>query len=246
MQSSFDMTTLIFLGLAVFVAWKLRSVLGQKNGSEQPPADPFRRQGQNRDAQPDLRVVDTPKNDSNVIPLPGAANDRNAGENGQASTPANRWEGLSAPIAAGLAAIAAKEPDFDHKVFLDASKRAYEYIVTAFANGDRKALKPLLAKDVYDGFDVAMSEREKRGEKAETTFVSIDKAELANVTNAAGAAQITVRFASKLISATRDGAGAVVEGDPGVVADVTDVWTFARQLGAGDPNWILVATEAVA
>ena len=53
-----------------------------------------------------------------------------------------------------------------------------------------------------------------------------------------------MRFLSKLITATRDAAGEVVDGSPDTVVDVTDVWTFARALGTRDPNWQLVATEA--
>jgi predicted lipid-binding transport protein (Tim44 family) len=236
MQSSFDFTTLVFLGLAVFVAWKLRSVLGQKTGTEKPPVDPFTRKGQ------DNTQADAPKNTSNVIRLPGAAND-------QAPPPApvtNRWPDAMAPFAAGLDTIAAQEPDFDPKSFADGARRAYEMIVTAFAAGDRKALKPLLARDVLEGFEAAITEREKRGEKVETAFVSIDKAELTQVEVKSGTAQITMRFASKLITATRDAAGKVVDGDAAAVADVTDIWTFSRQLGNRDPGWLLVATEAVA
>jgi predicted lipid-binding transport protein (Tim44 family) len=48
---------------------------------------------------------------------------------------------------------------------------------------------------------------------------------------------------SKLITATYDKAGAVVDGDPERVVDMTDIWTFAREIGARDPNWRLVATE---
>ena len=74
--------------------------------------------------------------------------------------------------------------------------------------------------------------------------MSIDKAEIAGVEVRGANAQIVVRFLSKLITATRDAAGAVVDGSPDTVVDVTDVWTFARTLGSRDPNWQLVATEA--
>ena len=116
--------------------------------------------------------------------------------------------------------------------------------VTAFAQGDRRTLKDLLSRDVYEGFERAITERERRGETVETTFVSIDKAEMAGAELQGKTAQIVVRFLSKLITATRDASGNVVDGSPETVADVTDVWTFARTLGSRDPNWQLVATEA--
>jgi predicted lipid-binding transport protein (Tim44 family) len=87
-------------------------------------------------------------------------------------------------------------------------------------------------------------ERERRGERVETTFVSIDKADIIGVEVRGTNGQVTVRFLSKLITATRDASGNVVDGSPDTVVDVTDVWTFARTLGSRDPNWQLVATEA--
>ena len=160
---------------------------------------------------------------------------------------ADRWKGIAepdSPVARGLDGIVKQEPGFDARAFLEGAKLAYEAIVTAFAQGERKVLKGLLSKEVYEGFERAITEREKRGEKAETTFVSIDKAEITGVEVRNRVAQITVHFLSKLITATRDAAGKVVDGSPDTVVDVTDVWTFARALGVRDPNWQLVATEA--
>jgi predicted lipid-binding transport protein (Tim44 family) len=237
MQDSFDITTLIFLGLAVFVIWRLRSVLGQKTGHEQPPFDPVARRDSSR--RPEAANQDG----DNVVRLPGATSDRPNG----APPAADRWKGVAepdSPAAQGLDEIARLEPHFDAREFLTGAKGAYEMIVTAFAQGDRRTLKDLLSKDVYEGFERAIVERERRGEKVETTFVSIDKAEIAGVEVRGANAQIVVRFLSKLITATRDAAGAVVDGSPDTVVDVTDVWTFARALGSRDPNWLLVATEA--
>ena len=238
MQDSFDITTLIFIVLAVFVIWRLRSVLGQKTGNEQPPFDPLSR----RDAP--LRPGNAPAEpDHNVVRLPGAAEARPTVE----VAPAERWKGITepgTPTAAALDGIVRLEPNFNPAEVLEGAKSAYEMIVTAFAQGDRKTLKDLLSREVYEGFERAITERERRGETVETTFVSIDKAELAGAELQGKNAQIVVRFLSKLISATRDASGAVVDGSPETVADVTDVWTFARSLGSRDPNWQLVATEA--
>jgi predicted lipid-binding transport protein (Tim44 family) len=97
---------------------------------------------------------------------------------------------------------------------------------------------------VYDGFDAAISERERRSETAETRFVSIDGSTITGAELRARTAQITVRFVSKLISVTRARAGNVIDGNPEKVTDVTDVWTFAREVASRDPNWKVVATEA--
>jgi predicted lipid-binding transport protein (Tim44 family) len=239
MQNSFDMTTIVFLALAVFVAWKLRSVLGQKTGSERPPVDPFqRRENQTRPDQGQAAE----KRD-NVIRLPGAAND-------PAATPApgagrsQDFATAGSPVAAGIEAIMRQEPGFDPAGFVDGAKGAYEAIVTAFARGDRKTLKGLLAKEVYDGFEQAITEREKNGQKAESSFVSIDKAEITAVEVKGKTAQVTVAFVSQLISVVRDAQGEVVDGSADSVSEVNDIWTFSRQLGSRDPNWLLVATES--
>ena len=110
--------------------------------------------------------------------------------------------------------------------------------------GDRRTLKNLLSREVYDGFEAAIKEREKRGETVETRFVSIDKADIAAAEMRGRTAQVTVRFVSQLISVTRDKDGNVIDGNADKVTDVTDVWTFARDVSSRDPNWKLVATEA--
>jgi predicted lipid-binding transport protein (Tim44 family) len=222
------------LALAVFVIWRLRSVLGQKTGHERPPVDPFTRRDASRGTNPQ---------GDNVVRLPGAPADRAA----PAAEVPDRWRGITeagTPLARSLDEILRQEPSFDARQFVEGGKAAYEMIVTAFARGDRATLKSLLSREVFEGFDRAIEERERKGERAETTFVSIDKAEIAAAEVKGRVAQITMRFLSKLITATRDAQGAVVDGSPDTVVDVTDVWTFARTLGSRDPNWQLVATEA--
>ncbi|RTL99059.1 calcium-binding protein [Ancylobacter aquaticus] len=239
----FDIYTIIFLALAVFIFIRLRSVLGQRTGRERPPYDPYSR----RDAA--KAPVGAP---DKVVNFPGAANDKPAVpapvEPLEDAEPAPaRWAGVAevgSAVANGLDAIAAQERDFDAKHFLTGARAAYEMIVVAFAHGDRAALKDLLARDVFEGFAAAIAEREQRGETMETQFVGIEKADIIEADARGRSAQITVRFLSQLISVTRDKLGGVVDGDPEQVADVTDVWTFARELGARDPNWKLVATEA--
>ena len=105
-------------------------------------------------------------------------------------------------------------------------------------------LKNLLSREVYDGFETAITEREKRGDTVESRFVSIDNAEITAAEQRGRNAQVTVRFSSKLVSATRDKNGNVIDGSADKVTDVHDIWTFARDVSARDPNWKLVATEA--
>jgi predicted lipid-binding transport protein (Tim44 family) len=120
---------------------------------------------------------------------------------------------------------------------------AYEMIVTAFAQGDRKMLKPLLSRDVYDGFSEAIAEREKANETLETQIVGIDKAEIIAANVQGRRASITIKFLSQMITVRRNSEGQVIEGNERGIQDITDVWTFDRDVTARDPNWRLVATE---
>ncbi len=231
MQDSSDFATIIFLGLAAFVIWRLYSVLGMRTGHENKPMDMMRPAA----GSAENKVVQLP----NARPAPE--------EEPVVQIDPDRWRGYAeadSPVAAGLDAIAAADGGFDARGFSEGAKGAYEMIVTAFAGGDRRMLRDLLAKDVYEGFAQAIAEREKRGETVSTTFVSLDKAEFVDVQLRGRTAQVSVRFVSKLITATRNAEGVVVDGSPDKVVDVVDVWTFARETGSRDPNWKLVATEA--
>jgi predicted lipid-binding transport protein (Tim44 family) len=237
MRDLFDLTTIIFLALAVFIFLRLRSVLGQRTGRERPPYDPY------SSAREPIR----PSTNDNVVTLPPRAGDAPVTPGADAEPTAERWKGIAeagSAVATGLDAVVAQDPTFDAKHFLTGARQAYEMIVTAFAQGDRRTLKNLLGKEVYDGFETAIKERESRGEKVETRFVSIDKSDITHAEVKGKTAQVTVRFVSQLVSVTRDRDGNVIDGSPDKVTDVTDVWTFARDLGSRDPNWKLVATEA--
>ena len=230
-----DIYTIIFLALAVFIFLRLRSVLGQRTGGERPPYDR---------AAPN--VVQRTQDNNNVVPMPGAVIDQAPlAPTADVAPPTDRWKGLTepgTPLAAGLDGIVAQDSSFDPKHFLSGAKSAYEMIVLAFANGDRRALKDLLSSEVFESFDTVIKDREKHEQKTETRFVSIDKAELVGAEARDRAAHLTVRFVSQMISLTRDKAGTIVDGNPEKVADITDVWTFARDISSRDPNWKLVGT----
>ncbi|MEM1047050.1 MAG: Tim44/TimA family putative adaptor protein [Pseudomonadota bacterium] len=243
MNGFFDIYSLIFLVLAIAIFFRLRSVLGKRTGNERPPFDPISHREQDRSGTGranNENVISLPNSRDTAKPEPAEAVvdelavDANIDKIAPAGTPLN----------AALKSISAADSSFDAKEFIGGARMAYEMIVVAFAEGDRKTLKQLLTREVYDGFNAAITDRESRNETADTTFVGIDKAELSDAVLKNGQAQVTVRFQSQLISATRDKNGAVIDGDPNKVIDVTDVWTFARDVNSRDPNWHLIATES--
>jgi predicted lipid-binding transport protein (Tim44 family) len=156
--------------------------------------------------------------------------------------------GEDSPVTKGLLEILKLDAAFDPEHFQSGARQAYEMIVTAFAEGNRKTLRELLSPAVYDSFSRAISDREARGDQIDQSFVGISKADIIEAEVEKGAASVTVRFVSQLITATRDRAGAVIEGDPSRIKEVTDIWTFTRDISTArarqNPNWKLVATQA--
>jgi predicted lipid-binding transport protein (Tim44 family) len=158
----------------------------------------------------------------------------------------DRYAGFAqpgSPVVRGLDDISAADGNFDVKQFVAGARAAYEMIVTAYATGDRRSLKGLLEREVFDGFDAVIRQREARGDTVETRFVSIDASELIGAQLRGKMAQITLRFVSQLVSVTRNRNDNVIEGSADSVTTVTDIWTFAREVTSRDPNWKLVATE---
>jgi len=239
MSEAFDIYTLLFLVLAVVIFIRLRNVLGRRTGNERQPFDPY--------SAPDQKRPGAPKTSEPVVALPRGR----SAPLGDASVPSvediearlGSHAPKNSPLAQSLTALMRADPSFDPGPFLDGAKTAYEMIVMSFAEGDEAVLKQLLGADVFEGFESAIRERETRGEKVESNLVGIDRADIIEAEVKNRTAYVTVKFVSELISVTRDADGEVVEGDPKKVREVTDIWTFAREVTSKNPNWKLVATE---
>ncbi len=233
MSGFFDVYSIIFLIIAVVIFMRLGSVLGRRTGNEPSPYET-----RVKTPQPGAR-------NDNVVALP--PRDRSSPVHTEAPDleTLSRHAAAGTPLHDGLVAVSKAWPDFDPEHFLTGAKAAYEMIVTAFAQGDRATLKDLLASDVYDGFVAAIAEREKNERKAELTFVGIEEAKMIAAELENRTARISIRFVAELITCVRDKDGKVVEGDATEVQTIRDAWTFARDVSSRDPNWKLVATEAV-
>lgn len=226
----FDFGTIFFFIAAVIIFLQLRNVLGRRTGNEKPPFDPYT-SARSADVAPAGSEAD------NVVSLP-----RRTGEND--FTAIDKAAPVGTPTNDGLRAIYAADSSFNPASFVDGVKIAYEMIVISFADGDRKVLKNLLSKDVFEGFVSAIDEREARGESVRSSFVGIDKAEITGAEMKGSEAHVTVNIVSQMISSTYDKDGKLIEGDPENVVEIKDLWTFARDTRSRDPNWKLVATEA--
>jgi predicted lipid-binding transport protein (Tim44 family) len=217
---------IIFFALvAGFLILRLRSVLGRRTGQENrerwSPRPPAR-----------LPPADAPAPTAdNVTPLPLPPR-----------APQSSNVVLSG-LEGAIGQIKAADPSFDPDQFLGGARAAFEMIVTAYAHGDTAALRPLLSDDVYENFSAAIRGRNDAKQTLETTLIGIKAAEILEARMENRTAFVTVKFMSEQVNVTRNAAGEIVEGDPNRVANVTDVWTFARNSRASDPNWALVQTS---
>jgi len=220
-MSSSMIQIVILAGIALFLVLQLRKVLGTRDGfeSKNEPRQPIpngaadRRQFEVIDGGPDQDIADFVDPDS--------------------------------PSGRALAKMKLVEPSFNVTEFTGGAKAAYEMILMAFENGDVDTLRDFLSDDVYESFLGAVSAREDSGLKIDANFVGVRETKLAEAEfdDETNEAEITMRFVAELTSVVRDADGKVVEGDETEVKRQRDVWSFARVMGADDPNWKLVATK---
>ena len=139
--------------------------------------------------------------------------------------------------------IACGYPSID--AFLEGARESYETVTRAFASGEIEAQAYLLADAVRQTFAAAILARKERGETCELTFICFQNVDITDAAMENGVAQLSVRFRSHVVSATRDVLGKVVAGDPLHVAGVSELWTFERELPSNSPHWVLVGTGAL-
>ena len=212
---------ILFAVLALFLVYRLSTVLGRRGDDQEPSAD------QNESLNNKAEAAD-----DNVVTISERGEQRHLEEDLKSSD----------PLIAGLAAIRKADPSFREREFLKGARAAFEMIVGAFAEGNGKILKSLLDGPVYENFATAIREREKAGHSLETTLVGIEEAEITGAEMRDRNVRVTVKFVSGQVNATTDSSGDVVEGDSGQAVQVTDIWTFQRDARTADPNWVLAAT----
>ncbi|OUR80483.1 hypothetical protein A9Q83_00695 [Alphaproteobacteria bacterium 46_93_T64] len=217
---------ILLVMIAAFIFLRLRNVLGRRMGHEQPPREEI--------SKKTYDDAETPMNEEpleNVVPM----------KEGIEFAPSEAL--AQTPMARTLRDIHAIDHNFNPDTFADQAEMAYEAIVSAFANGDRRTLGDLLSEEVYNNFGSAIDAREKAEEVMATDILSIEKSEVTAAELNGTEAEITVRFETDMISVTRDAEGVVVSGDPHPHV-VKEYWTFARDLKSRNPNWALITTRS--
>ena len=204
---------LILALVAVFVALRLRSVLGQKDEGD----------------------------DDQIIPPPVRPQGRALGN---VIHPAAWSQPGPVREATPLEQIAAANPGFSPEGFLGGAKAAFAMIVDAFARGDEAALRPLLSDEVFANFTRAIRHRVETGEICANRLEDILSAEIADAKLEGRNARVTVRFVSRQVICSKNKDGVVIFGSDTTSHDITDLWSFARDVISRDPNWQLVATQS--
>ena len=210
---------LVLAAIAVFLILRLKNVLGTRTGFEksaevsEKPERPSGPAFEVIEGGPDLDITD------------------------------HAPEGSDTALA--LAEMKRVEPAFSVSEFLSGARGAYEWILMGFERGEMEELRPFLETDVYESFAAVVEQREQQGLTIEAEFVGVREMSLNEATFDPDTrkAELTVRFVGELTSVVKNAEGEVIEGSATAVKRQKDIWTFAREMGSDDPNWLLVATD---
>ena len=216
-SGSFPVDILLFGMIAAFLVLRLRSILGRRTGFD--------------------RQADAPSNVVGLRPV-AAALDAPAVAPSSWAVPAP-----NSPAGRTIVQIQQADPSFDGGRFLTGAEAAFGLIVGAFARGDREALRPLLTADTYTRFEGAIAARELAGEVQKSELRAMPTVAVEEAYLAGTQASVTVRFVSDQISETLDRDGKTVAGTD-AVTELTDLWTFERDVSQPDPAWRLSATRS--
>ena len=225
MTGGFPLDLILFAMVAAFLVLRLRSVLGRRTGFERPPAPEPRAAGYDPRA---ARTLEGVAEEVRAAPPKGGA---------RHILPDPR----TVPGAA-LGRIAAAERGFDPETFLNGAEGAFRMIVTAFAAGDRQTLRALLSDATYAGFEQAITERETAGEQQRTEIRAVHEMAIETADLRGNTAEIVVRFVTDQVNMTTGRDGEVVTGSD-AITELTDLWTFQREIGSTDPSWKLTGTS---
>ncbi len=219
------MADLIFFALvAVFIAWRLKSVLGRNVEVE-------------RKRPPDIKAVKP------VFVKPQEQQENVEVAKLAAQQQEESLKNFPSDLADSLRKMNGMDSSFSAESFVKGAGLAFEMVIKAISKGDERTLEMLLRPDILVIFKEGLAERKAKGLSEETTLIAIKSSEIVSANLKGTVAQVRVKFVSEQVKVTRDSAGRIVDGDPSLVEVVEDVWTFERDMRSGNPNWLLVETD---
>jgi predicted lipid-binding transport protein (Tim44 family) len=219
MTGGLPIDLILFAMVAAFLVLRLRSVLGRRTGYERPPQQ-----------EPAPGMAAPPREAEGQAPAPALP--------ARAGVPDPR-----SPAGQALGRIRGVDPGFDPAAFLGGAEGAFRMIVQAFAAGDRATLRELLSDDAFAGFDQAIAGREQAGETQRSEIRAIHDMRIEEADLRGTIADVTVRIVSDQVNLTTAADGSISAGAE-AVTEITDLWTFQRDLAVSDPTWKLVGTRS--
>lgn len=226
---------IIILALvAGFIIFQLRRTLGKKTGYD-PTKDPKNDQRNNSYSRRDTQDRADDREEDRVVPI--------RPELDQSGQPRNLGLSKSSPFYGIIEKINQYDHSFTLQNFFDGAEYAYGLILNSFWSRDKKTLRSMLSREVYDQFDGVINQQESQKLHNENKLMDIEKIDLVDASLSGSMAEVTVQFTSHMIMALRDENDKIVEGDDKKTVRISDIWTFCRDVKSSDPNWTLVATR---
>jgi len=210
---------LILAGVALFLIFRLKNVLGTRDGFE-----------------PKVKDVDSAK-------MEERRNTEDSSEN-NLDEEATEYLFDDKNSANALTKIKEIEKNFSLTDFLGGAGSAYEMILLAFQSGKISPVENFLSADVKENFEEAIQEREQKGLSIDADFIGLRDTAVKNISFRDGVAEISVSFLADVKSVVKNNNGEIIEGEEADTKKQFDVWVFSREIGSDNPNWILVETGA--
>ena len=211
----------ILAAVAIFLFWRLRAVLGSRDGFEKT----IREIKESSDVVSNPKVTDKTKNDGPDDDIFDYVEENS--KNAQV-----------------FKKIKDFDSDFSVNKFVSGAKMAYEIILMAFERGDTEKLKTLLEKKVLTSFKSVIDKRKKDGFIVDAKFIGMRDIRIINASfsQKTKIADVTLSFKSEITTVVKDSKGAIIEGHPDEIKKQKDTWVFTKNLSEKSPIWFLKST----
>ena len=217
---------IVLAAVAFFLFWRLRSVLGSRQGFEKL----------NKNVDEKTKSSKTNANiDDKIIDIKSTNIDEEIAD--YVDEKSEQFKTLSE--------LKKLEDGWQVSHFVSGAKLAYEEILMAFENGDLSKIKKLSSKDVYTAFKEVIDDRNQKGLQVEAIFGGVRDIRIKDVklNKKNLEANITMVFQCDITYSIKDKNNKIIEGGPDKVKKQKDVWTFTRTMNSDIPNWFLTKTK---
>ena len=217
---------IVLAAVAFFLFWRLRSVLGSRQG--------FEKLNKNVDKKTKSSKINSNSEDK-IIDLKSTNIDEEIAD--YVDENSEQFKILSE--------LKKLEDGWQVSHFVSGAKLAYEEILMAFENGDLNKIKKLSSKEVYTAFKEVIEDRNQKGLHVEAVFGGVRDIRIKDVklNKKNLEANITMVFQCDITYSIKDKNNKIIEGGPDKVKKQKDVWTFTRKMNSDIPNWYLTKTE---